>query len=42
MRTDQSHRLLVGENLVELKFIVKQLGMSPMQAVISSSSAAAQ
>lgn len=42
MRTDQSHRLLVGENLVELEFIVKQLGMSPMQAVISSSSAAAQ
>src|SRR5262249_5422565 len=30
MGTDQSHRLLVGENLVELEYMVKWLGMSEM------------
>lgn len=38
MGTDQSHRLLVGENLVELEFMVKWLGMSEMEAIVASSS----
>lgn len=40
--TDQSHRLLVGENLVEFRFMVDWLGMSPMQALVSATSGAAQ
>lgn len=40
--TDQSHRLLVGENLVELEFMVDLLGMSPMQALVSATSQAAE
>jgi len=40
--TDQSHRLLVGENLVELRFMVDWLGMSPMQAIVAATSQAAQ
>ena len=40
--TDQSHRLLVGENLVELRFMVDWLGMSPMQALVSATSRAAE
>ena len=40
--TDQSHRLLVGENLVELRFMVDWLGMSPMQALQAATSRAAQ
>jgi imidazolonepropionase-like amidohydrolase len=40
--TDQSHRLLVGENLVELRFMVDWLGMSPMQALVSATSDAAK
>lgn len=40
--TDQSHRLLVGENLVELQFMVDWLGMSPMQAIVSATSRAAE
>jgi imidazolonepropionase-like amidohydrolase len=42
MGTDQSHRLLVGENLVELEFMVKWLGMSAMEAIVASTSRAAQ
>ena len=42
MGTDQSHRLLVGENLIELDFMVKCLGMSPMQAIVASTSGAAE
>ncbi|MSQ19494.1 MAG: amidohydrolase family protein [Betaproteobacteria bacterium] len=40
--TDQSHRLLVGENLVELQFMVDWLGMSPMEAIVSATSRAAE
>jgi len=40
--TDQSHRLLVGENLVELRFMVDWLGMSPMQALVAATSDAAR
>lgn len=40
--TDQSHRLLVGENLVELQFMVEWLGMSPMQAIVAATSRAAE
>jgi imidazolonepropionase-like amidohydrolase len=40
--TDQSHRLLVGENLVELRFMVDWLGMSPMQALVCATSSAAE
>jgi len=42
MGTDQSHRLLVGENLVELEFMVKWLGMSAMEAIVASTSRAAE
>jgi len=40
--TDQSHRLLVGENLAELRFMVDWLGMSPMQALVAATSRAAE
>jgi imidazolonepropionase-like amidohydrolase len=40
--TDQSHRLLVGENLVELRFMVEWLGMSPMEALVAATSNAAR
>ena len=40
--TDQSHRLLVGENMVEFRFMVDWLGMSPMQALVSATSQAAE
>jgi imidazolonepropionase-like amidohydrolase len=40
--TDQSHRLMVGENLAELPFMVEWLGMSPMEAIVSATSRAAQ
>ena len=40
--TDQSHRLLVGENLVEFRFMVDWLGMTPMQALVCASSRAAE
>ena len=33
MGTDQSHRLLTGENLVELAYMVEFLGMTPMEAI---------
>jgi len=42
MGTDQSHRLLVGENLVELDFMVKWLGMSEMDAIVAATSRAAE
>ena len=42
MGTDQSHRLLVGENLVELEFMAKLLGLSPMDVIIASTSRAAE
>lgn len=40
--TDQSHRLLVGQNLVELRFMVDWLGMTPMQALVAATSRAAE
>src|ERR1700744_5857576 len=42
MGTDQSHRLLVGENMVELEFMVNWLGMSPMEVIVASTSKAAE
>lgn len=42
MGTDQSHRLLVGENMVELAFMVDLLGMSPMEVIVASTSKAAE
>jgi imidazolonepropionase-like amidohydrolase len=42
MGTDQSHRLLVGENLVELEYMVKWLGMSEMDAIVAATSRAAE
>ena len=42
MGTDQSHRLLVGENMVELRFMVEYLGMSPMDVIVSATSKAAE
>ena len=42
MGTDQSHRLLVGENMVELRFMVDYLGMSPMDVLVSATSKAAE
>lgn len=41
MGTDQSHRLLVGENLVEMEYMVKWLGMSEMEVIVASTSRAA-
>lgn len=42
MGTDQSHRLLVGENMVELEFMVTWLGMTPMDVIVASTSKAAE
>ena len=42
MGTDQSHRLLVGENLVELAFMVDWLGMSEMDVIMAATSRAAE
>jgi len=42
MGTDQSHRLLVGENMVELEYMVRSLGMSPMDVIVSATSRAAE
>ncbi|MEH2472072.1 imidazolonepropionase-like amidohydrolase [Nitrobacteraceae bacterium AZCC 2161] len=42
MGTDQSHRLLVGENMVELEFMVDWLGMTPMEVIVASTSKAAE
>jgi imidazolonepropionase-like amidohydrolase len=41
MGTDQSHRLLGGENMVELRFMVDWLGMSPMDVIVAATSRAA-
>ena len=40
--TDQSHRLLVGENLVEFRFMVEWLGMTPMEALVAATGRAAE
>lgn len=40
--TDQSHRLMVGENLAEMRFMVDWLGMSPMDVLVSATSRAAE
>jgi imidazolonepropionase-like amidohydrolase len=40
--TDQSHRLMVGENLAEMRFMVEWLGMSPMEAIVCATSRAAE
>lgn len=40
--TDQSHRLMVGENLAEMRFMVEWLGMTPMQALESATRRAAE
>ena len=42
MGSDQSHRLLTGNNLVELEYMVDWLGMSPMRALLCATSEAAQ
>jgi imidazolonepropionase-like amidohydrolase len=42
MGTDQSHRLLTGENLVELAYLVDWLGMSPMEAIVAATARAAE
>jgi len=42
MGTDQSHRLLVGENMIELEYMVNWLGMSPMEVIVASTSKAAE
>lgn len=40
--TDQSHRLMVGENLVEMRFMVDWLGMSPLEVITSATGRAAE
>jgi len=42
MGSDQSHRLLTGENLVELEWMVQHLGLSPMQAIVAGTKTAAE
>ena len=42
MGTDQSHRLLVGENLVELEFMTRYLGMTPAEAIVAATGRAAE
>ena len=42
MGTDQSHRLLVGENLVELEYMARFLGMSAMETIVAATSKAAE
>lgn len=42
MGTDQSHRLLVGENLVELEFMARFLGMDAMETIVAATSRAAE
>jgi imidazolonepropionase-like amidohydrolase len=41
MGSDQSHRLLTGQNLIELAFMVDALGLSPMQAIRAATGGAA-
>ena len=38
----QTHRLLVGENLVEFRFMVEWLGMTPMEALVAATGRAAE
>lgn len=40
--TDQSHRLMTGDNLVELEYMVDWLGMTPMDAIISATQRASE
>lgn len=42
MGTDQSHRLLTGENLVELGYMVEYLGMTEMEAIVAATRTAAE
>ncbi|MBJ3777393.1 amidohydrolase family protein [Acuticoccus mangrovi] len=42
MGTDQSHRLLVGENMKELRFMIDWLGMSEMEVIVASTTKAAE
>ena len=42
MGSDQSHRLMTGNNLVELEYMVDWLGISPMEAIICATGRAAQ
>ena len=42
MVTDQSHRLMTGEKLIELAHVVDWLGMSPMEAIVASTRTAAE
>ena len=42
MGTDQSHRLLVGQNMVELEFMTKSLGMTSMQTILAATKHAAE
>lgn len=42
MGTDQSHRLLTGENLCELRFMRDWLGMEPMDVIVAATGRAAE
>ena len=42
MGSDQSHRLMTGNNLVELEYMVDWLGISPMEAIVCATGRAAQ
>ena len=40
--TDQSHRLLVGRNLEEFRYMVDWLGLDPLAAIVAATGAAAR
>ena len=42
MGTDQSHRLLTGENLCELRYMRDWLGMEPMDVIVAATGRAAE
>ena len=42
MGSDQSHRLMTGNNLVELEYMVDWLGISPMEAIVWATGRAAE
>ena len=42
MGSDQSHRLMTGNNLVELEYMVDWLGLSPMEAIVCATGRAAE
>lgn len=42
MGSDQSHRLMTGNNLVELEYMVDWLGISPMEAIVCATGRAAE